>query len=475
VRGLRPLQLRPGLDPTVALAALATVFVSFGATRYGPRESLGVLLVALLFTLALIGFVAAPRIAVAATIVLFVTIPALKVFTTPLIGSLKDLDTAAAVCAAIVVSVLRRRVVEPGVLGLIALLLGIYVINAGGGHGVAWAQGVRLAGEPLLLLAVGLSLPDPRRTMRAAIVTLVVSAAAVAFYGIVQQVIGGDRLVALGYAYGDQVRTASGHLRSFGTLDDPFAYAAYLLLGLAALLFGMRRGPWTRVALWLIVAGLAASLVRTGLILCVTFVGILLLRRQLWTSGLMIAAAAAVAGVVLLVAQGSATETRTIPLATSTGSHSISSRPGVGDVILNGRVSAWKAAIGDAPAAWAIGRGVGVVGTAAARSGYSLAPAPTGDAGRSAIAVDSGYLATLADVGMIGLAVFLALLARLFMLASAAARRQDDTGWFALALLSGLVLDALTRASFTGFPTAFIGLLVVGIALAAAREQPQGT
>ena len=33
-----------------------------------------------------------------------------------------------------------------------------------------------------------------------------------------------------------------------------------------------------------------------------------------------------------------------------------------------------------------------------------------------------------------------------------------------------MLLDAVTRASFTGFPTAFLGLLLVGIALAAADE-----
>jgi hypothetical protein len=41
----------------------------------------------------------------------------------------------------------------------------------------------------------------------------------------------------------------------------------------------------------------------------------------------------------------------------------------------------------------------------------------------------------------------------------------------ALAFLAALLLDALTRASFTGFPTAFLGLLLIGIALAAAREE----
>jgi hypothetical protein len=41
----------------------------------------------------------------------------------------------------------------------------------------------------------------------------------------------------------------------------------------------------------------------------------------------------------------------------------------------------------------------------------------------------------------------------------------------ALAFLAALLLDALTRASFTGFPTAFLGLLVIGIALASARVE----
>ncbi len=34
-----------------------------------------------------------------------------------------------------------------------------------------------------------------------------------------------------------------------------------------------------------------------------------------------------------------------------------------------------------------------------------------------------------------------------------------------------LVLDATTRDSFSGFPTAFVGLLLVGIFLASAREK----
>jgi hypothetical protein len=63
------------------------------------------------------------------------------------------------------------------------------------------------------------------------------------------------------------------------------------------------------------------------------------------------------------------------------------------------------------------------------------------------------------------------LLARLWLLGARAARAGIGAGWIALGVLGTLLLDALTRASFTGFPTAFLALLFIGIALAAAREE----
>jgi hypothetical protein len=55
------------------------------------------------------------------------------------------------------------------------------------------------------------------------------------------------------------------------------------------------------------------------------------------------------------------------------------------------------------------------------------------------------------------------------LLGARAARRDQAAGWVALAMLASMMLDALTRASFTGFPTAFLGLLILGVALAAAQ------
>ena len=90
---------------------------------------------------------------------------------------------------------------------LVAILLGLYVINVGSGHGVAWAQGVRLTGEPLVLLLVGLILPEPRRTFRWALGALIGTACLVAGYGIVQQIVGKYTLVDWGYSFEDQVRS----------------------------------------------------------------------------------------------------------------------------------------------------------------------------------------------------------------------------------------------------------------------------
>ena len=449
-----------------AAGCIATLLAAYLAVTAGAQISVGLAAAVALFLGTVALFMVYPHVAVSATIALFVLVPMLKVFVAPEIGAVKDAVVVAAAVAAIIVFVFERRIVDRWVLILVAIMIALYVINVGSGHGAAWAQGVRLTGEPLILLLVGMILPDPRRTFTWALSTLIAMACVVATYGIFQQLVGKWTLIDWGYSFDVQVRSlGGGQLRSFGTLDDPFAYAAFLLYGLAAVLFRPRRGPVAWGAGTLILIGLMLSFSRTGALIVIAFIGLVLWRRgHAVPAMLAVAAITLTSAVVLVNAEGTKSSTVAVPSAGQKGTAASV------NVVLNGRVSAWSAALGDNPSEWLMGRGVGEVGTAAARSGYALAPAE-GAATSDAQAVDSGYLATIADVGLVGLAVLLTLFTRLTTDALNSARRGLDEGWFGLAVMATLLIDALTRASFTGFPTAFLGLLLVGVSISAASEQ----
>jgi hypothetical protein len=467
---VQSLSLRFGAAYRGALvAALATIIAAYASVHFGATVGAGAVVVLAIYLGTVLTYIAAPHIALAGTIALFSVVPALKVFAGAQVGGVKDVVCLAAFTAAALLCAIEKRWPDRYVGYLVLILLGLYVVNVGGGHGAAWGQGLRLTGEPLLLLLVGFTLPNPRRNARYALGALLVTGCVVAAYGLLQQVLGGARLVALGYSYNDQVRNVSGLLRSFGTFDDPFGYASYLTFAIGALIFWRRRDAFTWGIGALLLLGLAVSYVRTAALFLVAFAALILLRARLTVPALALVTALVVIAVLSL---GSATGSQTVayPVLTKGGGSQLVNRP-VGSLVLNGRISAWKAAVGDRPQDWFLGRGVGKVGTAAARASYSLtASAASTSAGTSSsnTAVDSGYLATIADVGIIGLLVQLALFARLLWMGATAARAGDRYGWVALALMSSMMLDALTRASFTGFPTAFVGLLLVSTSLAAA-------
>jgi hypothetical protein len=465
--GALRLRLAAGHIGALVAAGALTVLAAYVSVRMGATISVGALFVAAFFVVTVIGFVGYPHLAVAGTVLLFALLPTLKVFISPTIGPVKDLVIVAAGTAAVILYAFERRRPDRRVLALILLLLALYAVNPGGGHGVAWAQGVRLVGEPLVLLFVGLTLPQPQRVFRYAVGALVVTCCLVAAYGILQQLVGPARLVGWGYSYNQQVRIAYGHLRSFGTLDDPFDYAQLLSLGVAGVIFSMRRKPLAWVPGMLIMAGLAASLVRTSILFLVGLAGLIFWRWGRGRVAVFIAAATLVAGGVTLAESSGSQSHKYAILGSSVTSTSVG---GSADLILNGRVSAWTAALGSNPAAWILGRGVGTVGTAAQRATYTFAPSSSASPPQSQ-AVDSGYLATVADVGFVGLAVLLALFGRLLALAVAAARGGKDAGWFALGVLVVMLIAATTGASFTSFPNAFLGMLVIGIALSASREE----
>jgi hypothetical protein len=438
------------------------VLAAYASVQAGPALGLGLPLALLVFAALVAAFVSAPHLAVAAMIPLFAAIPSLKIFVPP-IGATKDLVAAAAIVA-LAVACARRGGWSGDRWTLIAvtLLIALYVLNLGGGFsresfGLAWFHGVRLISEPLLLLLVGLGLDRAGRTLRWALGSLVLTASLAAFVGLAQQVLGPQRLVAFGFDYDQHVRTFNGHLRSFGTFDEPFAYAAFLLFGLAAALFGLRRGWLVYAAGALIAAGLVASLARTAAVVSIALLGLWLARHGFIAVAMLLGSAALVSSAVLLVTAGG-TESQTVVAGSSTY------------LTINGRTEAWKLALGR-PVEWPFGRGVGEVGTAAERATLTVRGTRRTDDDDASGAVDSGYFATVADIGLAGLAVLVALFWRLGGLARRAVGRKQSAGWIAAGMLTVLLIDALTRASFTAFPTAYLGLLITGLALRAASDE----
>jgi len=445
------------------LGALFTSIFAYEATIRGGIVSLGLLVTLGAFAAATYAFLVAPQLAIAFTIPLFAILPAAKVLVAPQLGPIKDGIVLAAALAALVTTTLARRrggsaVAERWLVVPIVLLLSLYVFNVAGSHDIAWLQGVRLFSEPVLLLFAGLALPRPQRTLRWAVWSLLATGCFVAGVGLAQQAVGQWRLADIGFTFNQQIRTIQGHLRSFGTMDDPFAYASFLTLAGGACVFALRRSTFALAVGGLLLAGIAAAYVRTSLLIVFAILALELARRRRSVVAAALAVAIVVFAVVLL-ARSSGTESRTYANPTASAS-----------ITLNGRTSAWRTALGSAWD-WPFGRGVGEVGTAAARAGYTFAVSGAETRQSRALVVDSGYFATIADVGMAGLIVLLALYGRAAVLARAAAVRGSTGGWIALTTIAVLLIDALTRSSFTGFPTAFLGMLFLGVALAASHEE----
>ncbi len=456
--GSRPLPLWPlGAAAATAVAAVLYVHAGFAAVVIP-------LLAVVVFLATVIGFLVVPWVAIGVIVPLFTVLPFLKVFVNPSIGPLKDLIILAAL-AAMSIAALQRRVagraarVDRWIGGCVALLLGLYLVNAAGAHGDAWFQGSRLVAEPLVLLLVGLTVNDPRRCLRWGTISLIGIAVPVAIFGVVQQAIGVQGLMSMGYTYGLQVREINGSLRSFGTLDEPFAYAAFMLLALAAILAWRKRSMLPVACFAIVGAGLLVSYVRTALVISVALVAMWLARKHLKPLAFALAVSALVIGGNIVASSNHASQTTNV-------------NQGGSLVTLNGRTDVWGTALGG-PSNWILGRGVGVIGTGEERATFGVtrqnpAPGNAVNTSNSVTQVDSAYLAAVADVGFVGLVVLLLLLGRLIVLTRAAVSRSDPAGWFAAGFLLVVLLDGITRASFTAFPNAFLGFLLIGVALAAA-------
>lgn len=206
----------------------------------------------------------------------------------------------------------------------------------------------------------------------------------------------------------------------------------------------------------ILVLGLAFSLVRSAGIILVALAALWLAKHgRLVTAGFL--TAIVFASTIVLVTQEQAEQRRTVRSGDSVF------------LTINGRTEAWKVVFED-PWELPLGKGVGEIGTAAERATFAISRTAEEAREHEGVVVDSGYFATVADIGLVGLAGLLLLIGRLVALGRQSIQAGHQAGWLTVSFLTVLLLDAVTRESFSGFPTAFLGLLLVGLTIAAAQE-----
>ncbi len=241
-------------------------------------------------------------------------------------------------------------------------------------------------------------------------------------FGLVQQVLGGDRLAGLGWEYNSAIRFAGGRLRSFSTFDQPFPFAFFLMLvllvGVSQLFQDPRRlrNQLFALALPILALALLSTFVRgawLGLAIGLAYLGSSRYRPLL----LLIP----VAAVTLLMLP---TEVVTPALSSDSSQE---------------RVSAWDqnlAAIVEHP----LGVGLGSSGAAAEFTAEAL-----GDR-RPTFQPDNYYFKTTYELGILGLWLLGLLLATAFVSARDSARSATGAD-AALAAAAAAMALAVAGAS----------------------------
>ena len=153
---------------------------------------------------------------------------------------------------------------------LIVALAALGVVSAvlvGGSRGLV---GLKVGFFYVLLALAVWRCPLDARERDRLVSILMATGFATAVFGLVQQLLGPDRLVDLGYEYNTDIRTAGGFLRSFSTFDTSFAFALYLmvvvLVGLAVALGAPRRlrNRLFLLSLPVILAAMAVAITRVA-------------------------------------------------------------------------------------------------------------------------------------------------------------------------------------------------------------------
>ncbi len=128
---------------------------------------------------------------------------------------------------------------------LIIALTALGLISAAVVGGTRGLVGLKVGFFYLLLGFAVWRCPFNGRERDHLVTILMATGFATAVFGLVQQLLGAERLVDLGYEFNTDIRTTGGFLRSFSTFDTSFAFALYLmvvlLIGLAVAMRAPRR------------------------------------------------------------------------------------------------------------------------------------------------------------------------------------------------------------------------------------------
>lgn len=461
----------------VGAAAVLTVLLAGAVTL---RPELG--LYAAAAVLGVLGVVVVHRVPHVATAVLVVFLQlqaALKFYVSDSFGPAKDAASLLVVLVVLAPVVLTRagraRVGDRWLVAALAALVVVYAIDPAGGHSAGWSPALRLVVESFGLFLAGWLSRDPDRSWRWLARALVGCGLVQSVLGLVQQALGTERLVTdLGLAFGAQVRTtSSGQLRSFGTFDDAFNYGAITTIALVVAAFTIRRAwlRWACVAL--LAAGVVVSVDRTMIALLPVLALLWLVLHGRTALAALLAAAALLGGIAYL----------TVPSAPAPPQVVVADAPpGSFLLTLNGRTETWSQVV-RGPQDVLFGRGVGVLGTGLARSQeegiasqgrYEDGVAPDVGTNDQLTSLDNSYLAVVADTGFLGLALLLLAGARVWAGLAPGVRARSATALAGAATLLVVGVDGLTRTSLTAFPFGFVGLLVLGTALGAARGSAAG-
>ena len=290
------------------------------------------------------------------------------------------------------------------------------------------------------------------------VTVLMVMTAFTSVVGIAQLIVGPGALIALGYEYGTQVRTAGGLLRTFSTFNQPFPFGLYVMLGLlvaGAVALSEPRRPRNAVFLALtpvMVIAMASSVVRASILgLAVGLIWLALRRFRQLGIGLV---AAGVIGAV------------TLPLLPASISGAFFSSSSLGE-----RGAGWSDIISSI-VVHPFGLGLGASGAAADRmstaSGVEFSGLSTN------YQPDNYYVKMLLELGPIGLWAFLALIITTLVWSTRLSRSLPGRdGALALGVSASIVaamFASVVATYFEIFPIDVYFWLLLGVIGCAAAQ-----